>query len=96
MIVDATDEEIDVLLEQVVYGVNRLTERVKYLRKRLEDAERVIHTIGFSAGRLDVCGGSEESLLNLCKDVRMQLDIDAGNYWKEYGENPLHPVASQK
>ena len=32
MIVDATDEEIDVLLEQVVYGVNRLTERVRCLK----------------------------------------------------------------
>ena len=83
------------ILEHEDSSVNRLHENIRYLRKRLEDAEKVIHTIGFSSGRLDVCGGSETSLLALCKDVRTQLTMAAGNYWKEYGDNPLPPVESQ-
>lgn len=83
------------ILEQVDSSVNRLHEKVRYLMKRLEDAEEVIHIIGFSSGRLEVCGGSVISLLALCKDVRTQLGMAAGNYWEKYGDNPLHPVESQ-
>ena len=83
------------ILEHEDSSVNRLHEKVRYLRKRLEDAENVIHTIGFSSGRLDVFGGSEASLLALCKDVRTQLVMAAGNYWEKYGDNPLPPVESQ-
>ena len=84
------------ILGQWASSVNSLHENVRYLRKRLEAAEDVIHAIGFSSGRLDVCGGSETSLLALCKDVSTQLSMAAGNYWEKYGENPLHPVESQQ
>ena len=89
MIVDATDEEIDVYLERVASDVHNLKRHLGYLKKRVYDAEKVIHTIGFSSGRLDVCGGNAEQLLNLCKEVKTQLEEDANSYWNEYGDSPL-------
>lgn len=50
-------------------------------KRKLELADEAMHKIGYLAGRLDVTGGSEESLVNLCQEVRDELAMAADKYW---------------
>ena len=63
------------------------------LVNRLIKAEKFIHTMAFSAGRLDIVGGSQEQLLRIMRNVKAQLESDAESYWKEYGDSPIEEGA---
>lgn len=49
-----------------------------------EKVDRLMHKVGFLAGRLaDVKGGSEEALLKLIDEVHSELIQIADEYWSE-------------
>ena len=51
-------------------------------KRKLELADEAMHKIGYLAGRLDVTGGTVESLVKLCQEVRDELAFAAERYWK--------------
>lgn len=58
--------------------MDRVDEKTKL---KLERADEAMHKVGYLAGRLDVTGGSEESLVKLCQEVRDELAMAADRYW---------------
>ena len=51
------------------------------LRNRLAEAEWIIDNIGKVAGRLDVCGGQSDALVNLMQECSKKLKDMAKAYW---------------
>lgn len=60
---------------------------MRELRRLEEDADEVMHKIGFVAGKLDVTGGNEPALVSLCQECSKELSQIAEEYWKEKDEN---------
>ena len=49
--------------------------------------DEFMHRVGYLAGRLDVMGGSSESLVELCREVKDELSNAAEVYWRDRGES---------
>ena len=45
--------------------------------------DSIMHEVGYAVGRLDVVGGSEESLLELINEVHDKLAALVEGYWKD-------------
>lgn len=54
------------------------------LLERIRLAEEVLHKLGQVAGKLDVAGGSESGLIDLCQRCRGNLLDNLVAYWNKY------------
>lgn len=53
----------------------------------MKNIDDIMHQIGFISGKLDVVGGSSESLVELCQECSKELSEIAEEYWKGKDEN---------
>lgn len=61
---------------------DRVDSAICELYEQLRRAEDAIHVMAEQAGRLDVSGGDEASLVDLCQRCRGNLLDAAAEYWK--------------